>query len=246
MPRFPYYSERIAIELPSGYTRPTVDTSPASIFAEVSIIASQFSGSSDICSIVYDLQYLSLVIASADRSDMTQIDHLRLSDHFYDVERRAYDLFQAKDVYCHHRLASTAVFDTLPDISSALFAACCLTAIIYSCLALREIPPQAGIFNQLVTHLTQVARKVKVSSAYCRYPKTVLWVLATGGAAARGPDRVQFVKLVNDLLQDRPVDDCDNLRDEVQHAIHMTPVYRAALMDFWDDVEEMQIMRHIC
>ncbi|KAK9446160.1 hypothetical protein VB005_00005 [Metarhizium brunneum] len=246
-PRFPYSSDISPITLPPDSIQPTVDTSPGSIYAELSNLEAQASGPSDLCAIIRDLQYLCLVINSANRTDITQIDRLVLSDHFYDVERRAYDLLLTQDVYSHNGLLSVAMHDALTDLSSALYMGCCLAAIIYSCLALREIPPQAGVFNQLVTNLARVAQKIDVSQAYCRYPKTLLWVLGTGGAAARGrTERMQFVKLLDHLLQEPWMHNCDAMRDEVQYAIHITPVYLAALMDFWDDVEEMRNMRDVC
>ena len=169
-----------------------------------------------------------------------------LSDRFYAVERRTYDLLQA-ETRCQPNAAIPAdVSDGSIRIPSSLYTACCLTALIYVSLALREIPPRAGFFNTPVERLTRVIQEIDIVKACSTYPKTLLWILSTGGAAALGrKQRGWYVKQLADFCQEQKMYEWDAVREAFGNPMHLAPRYVKELMDVWNEVEELKIMRDL-
>jgi hypothetical protein len=230
---------------PSDAIPTTVDTSAANICIEVSDWVTASQNTSGIDAIIHNLQHLSLVLGSANRTDMTEIDQLLLSDRFYDVERCAYDrLLQAESACARSQVEPG---DSINIISTALlYKACCLTAIIYVSFALREIPLRAGIFNPLVGRLTTILRDIDISTICTTYPKTLLWILGTGSVAAVGrKERRLYVKLLDDFCRTRNIYDWEVMRATFSSSIYLTPRYMTEFMDVWNDVEEFRIMRDL-
>ncbi|KFY94381.1 hypothetical protein V500_03280 [Pseudogymnoascus sp. VKM F-4518 (FW-2643)] len=245
-PRFPYSSEILPLAFPSD-VQITVNTPAATICtAEVSNLVSASHYPSDICTIIYDLQYLSLVLSCSKRTDITKIDQLMLSDRFYAIERRTYDLLQA-EVRCQRNAAISAdVADDSIGIPSSLYTACCLTALIYVSLALREIPPRAGFFNTPVERLTRVVQDIDIVKACTAYPKTLLWILGTGGAAALGrKQRGWYVTQLADFCQERKMYEWNVMRVALGNPMDLAPEYMKGFMDVWNEVEELRIMRNL-
>lgn len=219
----------------------TVDIA-VNICAEISewVAASRYT--SCIATIIHDLQKVSLVLISTDRIDIAKIDQLMLSDNFYDIERRAYDLLQVESLSSFSQLSPE---DSIPITPiSLLHVACCLTAIIYVSLALREIPPRAGIFNPLVSRLTTILGGIDIFTACTTYPKTMLWILGTGGAAALGrEERKLYVMWLDDLCRARNIYEWDNMRIEITSSIHLAPRFMVEFLDIWNELEELRMMR---
>jgi hypothetical protein len=192
------------------------------------------------------MECLSLVLSSLNRSDMIKVDQLMLSDHFYDIERRTYDLMQTGFT---HKPSTAQLADTSVDsikIPSSLFAACCFTTLTYVSLALREIPPSAGFFDTLVECLTTVAQDIETVKACTTCPKTLLFILGTGGAAAIGrKQRAWYVKQLADFCQYRKIYEWDAMREAFGSPIHLVPEYMKQFMDVWNEVEELKIMRDL-
>ena len=231
------------MESPYDAIADTADTA-INICTEVSdwVAASQYM--SCIATIIHDLQKVSLVLITADRTDMAKIDQLMLSDNFYDIERRAYDLLQLESPYSFSQLSPEDVIDITP--TALLHVACCLTAIIYVSLALREIPPRAGIFNPLLARLTTILSGIDIFTACTAYPKTMLWILGTGGAAASGrEERVRYVKWLDDLCRARNIHAWDDMRIAITSSIHLAPRFMVEFLDVWNDLEELRMMREL-
>jgi hypothetical protein len=203
--------------------------------------ASQLPSGIDI--VMHDLQYLSSVLALADRTKMAEIDHLMLSDRFYNVERRAYDLLlQVQRLYPLSQATLDDSDNIIPNMT--LYRACCLAAIIYVSFALREIPPRAGIFNPLLERLTTIVNHIDISITSISCPKTVLWILGTGGAATSGrKERKLYVKLLDDFFRARDINEWKVAKKEISSFIHLSPRYMEEFLDIWNDVEELRIMR---
>jgi hypothetical protein len=196
--------------------------------------------------IIYDIECLSLVLSSLDRTDMTKVDPLMLSDHFYEIERRTYDLMQAE--FRHQSstapLADTSVYSI--KIPSSLYAACCFTTLIYVSLALREIPPSAGFFDTLTERLTTVAQDIEIIKACTNYPKILLWILGTGGAAAVGrKQRAWYVKQLADFCHERKIHAWESMREAFGNPMHLVPEYIKEFMNVWNEVEELKLMRDL-
>jgi hypothetical protein len=169
-----------------------------------------------------------------------------LSDRFYAIERRTYDLLQA-EVRCQSNTTISAdVSDDSIRIPSSLYTACCLTALIYISLALREIPPRAGFFNTPVERLTRVVQEIDIVTARSTYPKTLLWILATGGAATLGrKQRGWYVAQLADFCQERKMYEWDVMREAFGNPMHLAPEYMKEFMDVWNEVEELRIIRDL-
>jgi hypothetical protein len=176
---------------------------------------------------------------------MSEIDQLMLSDHFYNVERRAYDLFlQVERLYSGSQVVQEDPVNNIP--TALLYRACCLTAIIYVSLALREIPPRAGIFNSLLGRLTAILRDIDISTTCTAYPKTMLWILGTGGAVTLGRrERGLYVKLLDEFCRVRNIYGWDVMKVTLSSSIHLTPMYMVEFANVWDDVEEFRMMRDL-
>jgi hypothetical protein len=177
---------------------------------------------------------------------MAQIDQLMLSDHFYEIERRTYDLLQA-EIGPRSRTPSSA---DLPDnsikILPSLYTACCLTVIVYVALALREVPAGAGMFYTLIERLTTVVQGIDIVQACALYPNISLWVLGTGGAGARGrKKRGWYVKQLADFCHDRNIYDWDAMNEVFSSPMHLVLIYKRELMDVWNEVEELRITREL-
>jgi hypothetical protein len=176
---------------------------------------------------------------------MAEIDHLILSDRFYNVERRAYDLLvQAQRLYPLSQATRDDLDGMIPSMT--LYRACCLAAIIYVSFALREILPRAGIFNPLLERLTAIVNHIDISMACISCPKSVLWILGTGGAATSGrEERKLYVKLLDDFFRARDINKWKCARTEHNSFIHLAPRYMEEILDVWNDVEELRIMRDL-
>jgi hypothetical protein len=222
-----------------------VNTSATKICTEVSNWVAGCQYPSGIEAIIDDLQRLSLVLSSVNRADMAEVDQLMLSDHFYNLERRTYDLLlQAETGYSFTQTVPKHSTSIIP--TDSLYIACCLTAIIYVSLALREIPPRAGIFSPLLGRLTTILRDIDISAVSTTYPETLLWILGTGGAAALGrEDRRLYVKWLDYFCRAQHIYDWDVMKDAFSRSIHLTPGYIMEFMDVWNDLEESRIMRDL-
>lgn len=244
-PRFPYSPNILATTLPSDSVQNTVDPLIANMCAEISSLQIDLSGTRGLSAIIHDLERLSLVIKSANRADITEMDSLKLSDCFYDVERRAYDLFQVDGVHLINTVRSGS--NVLLDLPSALYTACCLAGIIYSYVGLREIPSRAGIFTPLLADLTHIIQNIDTLAACTAYPKLLFWVLNTGGIAAKGrEERHQYVKFLADLCEKGMIPNGRRTGELARGLMHVTPMFLAECLDVWNEVEELLIMRHLC
>lgn len=223
----------------------TVYTSTVNIYTEVSDLVAGCQYPSGIEAIIHDLQRLSLVLSSVNRADMADVDQLMLSDYFYNLERRAYDLLlPAENRYSFTQILPNHSTSIMP--TDSLYMAGCLTAIIYVSLALREIPPRAGIFNPLLGRLTTILRDLDISAACSTYPNTLLWILGTGGAAALGREERRFyVKWLNYFCHARHIYEWDVMKVAFSSSIHLAPRYMMEFMGVWNDVEESRIMRDL-
>jgi hypothetical protein len=177
---------------------------------------------------------------------MAQIDQLMLSERLYDVESRTYDLFQTEIKQQSRTPASAGLPDNSIKIPPSLYTACCLTVFVYVALALREIPAGAGMYNVYIERLTTVLQEIEIVKTCKSYPRTLLWILGAGGAGAAGRNqRGWYVKQLVDFCQDRKIYEWTEMNAAFGNPMHLLPLYKKELMEVWNEVEELRIMREI-
>jgi hypothetical protein len=237
----------LSLESPPDEIQVTIDTLAATICTEeVSNFVTAFHYPSDLCTVMRDLQYISIVLYSFQRTDITKIDQLNLSDSFYAIEKRAYELLQARFRHQPKTATSADVSYDSKYTHSFLYTACCLASLIYVSVALREIPPRAGFFNTLIERLTAVVQSIDIVGSCAMYPKILLWILGTGGVAALGrKQRGWYVKKLAAFCQDRNIYEWHAMREAFGAPWHLAPRYIKEFMDVWDEVEEFRIMRDL-
>jgi hypothetical protein len=245
-PRFPHFLDELSPAFPAHDTQIIPDPIAATTCTgEISDYLAASHSPLDISTIIHDIEILSLVLHSLNRSDMTEVDQLMLSDRLYDIQRRTYNLIQAE----FRNQSSTTTIDTFDDsigIPSSLYIAYCFTTLTYVSLALREIPPSAGFFNMLVERLTTVLQDIEIVKACTNYPRSLLWILGTGGAAALGrKQRGWYVEQLADFCQERKIYVWDAMREAFGNPMHLIPEYMKEFLDVWNDVEELKIMRDL-
>jgi hypothetical protein len=245
-PLFPHFLEELSSAFPAHGLQIIADPiATNTCTGEILDYLAASNHPSDLSTIIHDIEILSLVLHSLNSSDMTKVDQLMLSDRLYDIQRRTYNLIQAEFGLQSNPAPATNSVDSV-KIQSSLYIAYCFTTLAYVSLALREIPPSARFFYMLVEHLTTVLQESEIVKACINYPKSLLWILGTGGAVALGrKQRGWYVEQLANFCEERKIFAWDAMREAFGDPMHLVPEYMKEFMDVWNDVEELRIMRDL-
>lgn len=181
-----------------------------------------------------DVQLLSNNIGQSNRNEVIESDTLCLSDFFYQVERQAYM------AYIQSSLLTNPAG---PGQLGALYLASCVSTIMYSNFALRELPLQAEFFSPFASTYIQLVESIDLES---EYSLTTFWVLAVGGMIAyERAEKKLYIALLSTFCRAKSVKSWDDVNREYLGNMYVTPLYVAELRDLWNDVEEEWIIESL-
>ncbi|CEJ92116.1 hypothetical protein VHEMI07788 [[Torrubiella] hemipterigena] len=214
-----------------------IDMSNSDLCNEARRLANETRNPVETSQIFDHLQCLSYAISLINRSE-NPTDNLALSDYFYDCEWKAYDFYSRA-----FKNASSPSPNEPPSLYTPLYLASCVAIIMYSNIALREIPIQAGMFAPFISSLLQLLDGVDLEAVSRKYPLMLCWVLAIGGIVSyERPERQQYVQLFSRFCKSQGYGDWDTVKTCFLDSVYVTPLYVSEFRDFWNDVEEEWIL----
>lgn len=214
-----------------------IDMSNSDLCNEALRLSTETNNPVESSQIFEHLQSLSYAISLINRSE-NPTDDLALSDYFYDCEWKAYDFYSRA-----FKNASSPSPNEPPSSYTPLYLASCVAIIMYSNIALREIPIQAGMFAPFISSLLQLLDGVDLEAVSRKYPLMLCWVLAIGGIVSyERPERQQYVQLFSRFCKSQGYGDWDTVKSCFLDNVYVTPLYVSEFRDFWNDVEEEWIL----
>lgn len=197
-------------------------------------MASELELEQGLGQVLDEVQVLSLAIGQSNRNEVTDSDTFCFSDFFYQIERQAYSSYLQSGLLT--RPAG-------PGQLGALYLAICVSTIMYSNFALRELPLQAEFFTPFASTYIQLAESIDLES---EYPATTFWVLAVGGMISyERVEKKQYVALLSAFCRSRGIKSWEDITKEFLGNMYVTPLYVAELRDLWNDVEEEWILESL-